>query len=169
MKKREIEFADVRPGDWAQHENIALDSRQVESVDIENGFVYLRFSDVAGPFPEENYTFYRLETGEGPRAFQKKPVEIEAVRWDYGLHCDGKAEVFAWMSDAGCKRLEGAAQDGESASVTGFFVTEDTGRLMIRTLEGTMRVSDGDWIIKGVEGEFYPCKPDVFEQTYEEL
>lgn len=124
MKKREIEFADVRPGDWAQHENIALDSRQVESVDIENGFVYLRFSDVAGPFPEENYTFYRLETGEGPRAFQKKPVEIEAVRWDYGLHCDGKAEVFAWMSDAGCKRLE---------------------------------------------GEFYPCKPDIFEQTYQEL
>ena len=37
----------------------------------------------------------------------------------------------------------------------------------IKTLEGDMRVSEGDWIIKGVKGEFYPCKPDVFKQTYE--
>lgn len=37
----------------------------------------------------------------------------------------------------------------------------------IETLEGTMEISDGDYIIKGVQGEFYPCKPDVFEETYE--
>lgn len=37
----------------------------------------------------------------------------------------------------------------------------------IPTLEGTMRASEGDWIIKGVHGEFYPCKPDIFEATYE--
>ena len=37
----------------------------------------------------------------------------------------------------------------------------------IKTLEGSMKVSDGDWIIKGVKGEFYPCKPDIFEATYE--
>jgi len=37
----------------------------------------------------------------------------------------------------------------------------------IRTLEGTMRADIGDWIIKGVKGEFYPCKPDIFEATYE--
>ncbi len=37
----------------------------------------------------------------------------------------------------------------------------------IKTLEGVMEVREGDWIIKGVQGEFYPCKPDIFEQTYE--
>lgn len=39
----------------------------------------------------------------------------------------------------------------------------------IKTLEGTMRVSLHDYIIKGVQGEFYPCKPDIFKQTYEEV
>jgi hypothetical protein len=39
----------------------------------------------------------------------------------------------------------------------------------IKTLEGDMTVSDGDYIIKGVKGEFYPCKPDIFSETYEEL
>ena len=39
----------------------------------------------------------------------------------------------------------------------------------IRTLEGNMKVSVGDWIIKGIKGEFYPCKPDIFEMTYDKL
>jgi len=39
----------------------------------------------------------------------------------------------------------------------------------VNTLEGQLRVSDKDWIIKGVKGEFYPCKPDIFEATYEEV
>lgn len=39
--------------------------------------------------------------------------------------------------------------------------------ILIRTLEGTMTANPGDWIIKGVNGEFYPCKPDIFEKTYE--
>lgn len=39
----------------------------------------------------------------------------------------------------------------------------------IHTLEGTMVASKGDWIIKGVKGEFYPCKPDIFEKTYEKV
>ena len=45
----------------------------------------------------------------------------------------------------------------------------DDGRIFvsIRTLEGTMRADEGDWIIKGVQGEFYPCKPDIFAATYE--
>lgn len=44
---------------------------------------------------------------------------------------------------------------------------EDSNRQYIKTLEGELTVSDGDWIIKGVQGEFYPCKPDIFEATYE--
>lgn len=39
--------------------------------------------------------------------------------------------------------------------------------LLIKTLEGTHKANHGDWIIKGVKGEFYPCKPDIFEMTYE--
>jgi hypothetical protein len=41
------------------------------------------------------------------------------------------------------------------------------GDLLIRTLEGVMVVSPGDWVIKGIKGEFYPCKPDIFAATYE--
>ena len=41
--------------------------------------------------------------------------------------------------------------------------------LTIETLEGTMKANKGDWIIKGVKGELYPCKPDVFEETYEKV
>ncbi len=41
------------------------------------------------------------------------------------------------------------------------------GKLLIATLEGPLRASNFDWIIKGIKGEFYPCKPDIFEQTYE--
>ena len=44
---------------------------------------------------------------------------------------------------------------------------EDDCYIKIKTLEGVMQADDGDWIIKGVAGEFYPCKPDIFEQTYE--
>jgi len=43
------------------------------------------------------------------------------------------------------------------------------GECIIRTLEGNMKVSEGDYIIKGIHGEFYPCKPDIFEKTYEEV
>ena len=46
-------------------------------------------------------------------------------------------------------------------------VCYDGERFYVPTLEGDMTVTDGDWIIKGVKGEFYPCKPDIFEMTYE--
>lgn len=39
----------------------------------------------------------------------------------------------------------------------------------IKTLEGSLKVSDSDWIIEGIKGEFYPCKPDIFEATYEKV
>ena len=47
-------------------------------------------------------------------------------------------------------------------------ITDDE-KLAIETLEGIITASDGDYIIKGVNGEFYPCKPDIFEKTYEEV
>ena len=77
--------------------------------------------------------------------FRKKPVEIEAMQYD-GRNV---AEIMVWM---------GASESSES------FTDDD---LTIKTLEGDMRATSGDWIIKGVKGEFYPCKPDIFEATYE--
>ena len=52
-------------------------------------------------------------------------------------------------------------------SLVGTFALLDDNKLIIRTLEGDMHASIGDYIIKGVNGEFYPCKPDIFEKTYD--
>ena len=79
--------------------------------------------------------------------FRKKPVEIEAVRWDESL------DVFDIV--------------GRWGAATDSLVSTDRGQLCVGTLEGTMRADKGDWIIKGVKGEIYPCKPDIFAATYD--
>ena len=53
---------------------------------------------------------------------------------------------------------------GDNIEIT---TTKDSKSLIIHTLEGDMSASIGDFIIKGIEGEFYPCKPDIFEKTYD--
>lgn len=82
----------------------------------------------------------------------KRPIEVEAIRLD--LSSD-------WKIDEAINFCEGKA--GYGPSVAGDY------NFCITTLEGVMTASDGDWIIKGVQGEFYPCKPDIFEETYEWL
>jgi hypothetical protein len=79
--------------------------------------------------------------------YRKKPVVIEAMQWKGRVNCD---EAHDFIGLPRCS-------DGE--------LNHD--RLHIPTLEGTMTARPGDWIIKGVQGEFYPCKPDIFEATYE--
>ena len=86
--------------------------------------------------------------------FRKKPVEIEAFRLDD--NCENSGEIILW------------AHQGLPA-IANSIITEEHRGLMIRTLEGYLHASPGDWIIKGVKGEFYPCKPDIFEQTYERV
>lgn len=76
--------------------------------------------------------------------FRKKPVVVEAVQWN-GNNLD---ELRAFVPEE-------------------FRHNKINQPMGIVTLEGVMTVSDGDWIIKGVRGEFYPCKPDIFEETYE--
>ncbi|MEO3978817.1 hypothetical protein [Streptomyces sp. CAU 1734] len=82
--------------------------------------------------------------------FRKKPVEIEA------LHLSGAS-------------LREAVDFVPMEQFAGGGVIPGDGRVFvdIRTLEGTMRALEGDWIIRGVAGEFYPCKPDIFTATYE--
>lgn len=80
--------------------------------------------------------------------YRKKPVVVEACRYMIDIYMPD------WFMDK---------------------VTDNTiiihadGTCDIKTLEGTMKANYGDYIIKGVQGEFYPCKPDIFEQTYEEI
>jgi hypothetical protein len=86
--------------------------------------------------------------------YRKKPVVIKAVQWD-GFNLS-KIRHFCPV----CKSeiCDTAWEAGVGAPVV---------RLIIPTLEGDMEASKGDYIIKGVNGEFYPCKPDIFDKSYE--
>jgi len=88
--------------------------------------------------------------------FRKKPVVIEAVQWN-GKNFD---EVMNFMQD-----FHGHKVNYENAEEAAY----KSGELHIKTLEGIMTASKNDWVIKGVKGEFYPCKPDIFEATYEKV
>lgn len=81
--------------------------------------------------------------------YRKKPVVIEAYKYDGFLHTIMTPQ---WLIDAYVKRIVYYGEDDE---------------VHIQTLEGDHRVSLGDYIIQGVQGELYPCKPDIFEATYE--
>lgn len=87
--------------------------------------------------------------------FRKRPVVIEAMQF-FGTMVSSN-DIFAWMDEH---------EDSPPASYTGTGDPSD-GFLLIDTLEGEMRANAGDWIIRGVKGEFYPCKPDIFSATYE--
>jgi len=102
-----------------------------------------------------------------PARFRKKPVTIEAVQFtDHATVCafmGGKnGEEHAHWDDAGFGFSPGEeAADGEAPDL---YVAGGT--IEIETLEGAMVARPGDWIIKGVQGEFYPCKPDIFAASY---
>lgn len=85
----------------------------------------------------------------------KKPVVIEAFQYDGDFkNSDGKYYVPKWAVHA--FHLDDLFFDSKTGP----------GALYVRTLEGNMLVNVGDYIIKGIQGEIYPCKPDIFEQTY---
>lgn len=92
--------------------------------------------------------------------FRKKPVVIEAIKWTG----DNLKEVLDFTG-----RYERFDEWFKSFGEYENYVKEDGNIFKIFTLEGTMKATVGDWIIKGVQGENYPCKPDIFEQTYEKV
>jgi len=100
--------------------------------------------------------------------YTKKPVTIEAVRFmgltDFG---DPQFDVADGMPDWLMEAM--AAPEGEpgSAFVGRNYAIEPINRFIITTLEGSHVASAGDWIIKGIKGELYPCKADIFEATYD--
>lgn len=84
--------------------------------------------------------------------YRKKPVVIEAIQFED--NSDRIIEIHEFMG-------------GDTIRVN--YEDKDNPYLKIETLEGIMKASVGDYIIKGVNGEFYPCKPDIFEKTYERV
>jgi hypothetical protein len=111
-----------------------------------------------------------IEGGHGSMVsrYRKKPVEVEAMRYDGPGHVAGRQST-----------LQREAEEFEQVRkfIGPTFTTVHVGSTThggpeqyapaIRTLEGVMRIDPGDWIIRGVKGEFYRCKPDIFEATYE--
>jgi len=81
--------------------------------------------------------------------YRKKPVIIEAIQWTK----ETMPEVMKFTKELGEKRL----------------INIDDTMLVIRTLEGDIVAKPGDYIIKGIKGEFYPCRADIFKLTYEEV
>lgn len=87
--------------------------------------------------------------------FRKKPVVIEAFKWTGDANQAEDPEWIVEAIEAGSVRFSGSGGSGVC--------------MMIDTLEGTLIASRGDWIIRGIKGELYPCKPDIFDATYEEV
>jgi len=80
--------------------------------------------------------------------YRKKPIEIEAIQWD-GKNINEISFAFP--------------------ECFATFTVSNDNCIQIKTLEGIMTARMGDYIIRGVKGEFYPCKPDIFEATYEKV
>ncbi len=91
------------------------------------------------------------------KRYRKKPVVVDAMEWSGGNH----RGMFEF--------LEGETSDYIRTSGKNFYIDHSKvhGGLVIKTLEGEHIASIGDFIIKGVNGEFYPCKPGIFTKTYE--
>lgn len=110
-----------------------------------------------------------------PKRYRKKPVEIDAMRWDGGA--EAATPIIDWvLSNGGTARWDGPTPAEADCPTPEYHETHHycpncsfndvRERISIDTLEGTIYASPGDFIIRGVQGEFYPCKPDIFDQTY---
>lgn len=92
--------------------------------------------------------------------FRKKPVVIKAIRWTGSNLFDVRTFIDGKKPDtSSCRMASDRWDDYED-------LIKKKG-LIIKTLEGQHIATIGDWIIKGVNGEFYPCKPDIFKKTYD--
>ncbi len=92
--------------------------------------------------------------------FRKKPVVIDAIKFEYTSEGIQKLQEFCGVCLGACTKVRRPGALGEAEIGT----LEDGIYLTVKHI-----ATEGDWIIKGVAGEFYPCKPDIFEQTYEEV
>ena len=100
------------------------------------------------------------------RRVRKRPIEVEAIRWTG----DNTMDVIDWIIATGIlsarwhEEVPAVEPDADGKSRDA-----DPEHIAINTLEGTMRADLGDWVIRGIQNEHYPCKPDIFQATYEVL
>lgn len=109
--------------------------------------------------------------------YRKKPVVVEAEQWEPGkdvagvvpmFYCHGLARSENRRDHYDCRAEYPVSHPYECCDNCKFVLRYRKPTFgQIETLEGTLAVSSGDWIITGVHGEKYPCKPDIFEKTYE--
>lgn len=92
--------------------------------------------------------------------FRKKPVVIEAIQFEYSTEGYQRLKEFAGDAIGSMGKHRHIGAKGEVQILT----LEDGENLKVKHI-----ATEGDWIIKGVKGEFYACKPDIFEQTYEKV
>ncbi len=95
--------------------------------------------------------------GDPMTKFRKKPVVIEAVQFSENTRTEAE-RITEWVNSQG-----GNARCGIGSSDSGYAAD----LVFITTLEGVMKANPFDWIIRGIKGEFYPCRDDIFEATYE--
>ena len=103
-----------------------------------------------------------------PKKFTKKPVEIEAMQNTRAQYMD----VYQWIERNTLGSFDMTEYEGDGAPehpASGVSIDPTDGRMVISTLEGMHWVDLGDWVIRGVAGEFYPVKPEIFAETYEEV
>lgn len=112
---------------------------------------------------EQDVTQYK------PKKFMKKPVEIEAYQFTDWASALG---IFRWATDVFYVPRgydHDLRQEGEKDRSRGDTLEDAAPFLVVKTLEGYMRADVRDWIIRGVNGEYYPCKPDIFKATYDDV
>lgn len=91
-----------------------------------------------------------------PGKFRKKPIEVEAMQWD-GTAA-GATPIIDWV----------LSNDGTARYHDNRYIPS-LSQIAVDTIEGTMYGDRDWWVIRGVEGEFYPCKPSIFDATYEQV
>ena len=95
--------------------------------------------------------------------FRKKPIEIEAMLWTGYNYTESEIFLGEQLAHG---HYEIASPERGNGWTSGSYANSAK---IISTLEGDMRCQPGDWIIKGLQGEFYPCKPDIFAKRYDAL
>lgn len=106
-----------------------------------------------------------------PSKYRKRPVVIEAVQFRRGLSADEAMEIYRWIetNTAGSFEPMAVIEGREPYPASGVSIDPRDGRIIISTLEGLHWVDHDDWVIRGIAGEFYPCKNGIFQKSYERV
>lgn len=105
------------------------------------------------------------------KTFRKKPVEIQAMQFRRDLSAPAAYVIYRWVEENTLGSFEpmDVIEGRAPFPASGVSIDPRDGRMIISTLEGLHWVDLDDWVIRGVAGEFYPCKPDIFAATYVEV